>query len=281
MIVRDAATGDIPAIAAILAASDEDDSWPDVPGHPYIEHLLARGRIPLAETKGEAIGMAGVIEVGTTGARFLSDLFVHPERQDRGAGRALLAAAFDGAVGRLTFSSADARALGLYLRTGLRPWWPQLYMDVPRSALGAADPGLVAEPADPVVTAHWSEAWTGMDRSPDFAHYAGLPGGAGHVIVADGSPAAVVWANRRRVRPGRALAHVSIAPDADPCAVALAALRAAMGSADAMIITIGGPHPAVPELVERGGRIVDHDTFCATDPALLDPVRVLANPGLL
>jgi hypothetical protein len=34
-------------------------------------------------------------------------------------------------------------------------------------------------------------------------------------------------------------------------------------------------------MLESGIRILDRDTFCATDPGLLDPVRILPNPGFL
>jgi GNAT superfamily N-acetyltransferase len=281
MIVRPASADDIPAIAAVLDASGETSTWPDLAGWPYVEHLVRRARVPIAITNQVVIGMAGSLEIGRPDVRFLSDLFVHPNEQDHGVGRALLLAAFDGAVERLTFSSADPRALGIYVRAGLRPWWPQFYVDVPRAALGDADTAFTSEPADVVTTARWSRTWTGMDRTADFAHYGSLPEARGHLVREGGEAAAVVWSNRRRSRPGRALDHVSIAPRADARLATVAALRAAIGPAESLIVTIPGPHPAVPWLLERGARILDRDQFCATDPSLLDPVRILPNPGFL
>jgi hypothetical protein len=75
--------------------------------------------------------------------------------------------------------------------------------------------------------------------------------------------------------------HISIAPDADPRRATIAALQAALGAADSIVVTIPGPHPATAWLLDRGARILDRDTFCATDPALLDPERILPNPGFL
>lgn len=289
MIVRAATTADIPAIADVLEASGESALWPGLPGWPYVEHLVARARVPVAfSDDGGAIGMAGAIDVGRPEVRFLTDLFVRPDRQDMGAGRALLAAAFDGASQRLTFSSADPRALGMYIRAGLRPWWPVLYMSVDRSVLvptaGGVAPDVVsvtAEAGDVATTADWSRTWTGMDRAVDFAYYAGLPDGAGHVMRQASVVAAVAWSNRTRNDAWRAVDHVSIAPGADALVVTIAALRAALGEAPGLVITFPGPHPAVPWLLDRGARITDRDQYCATDPSLLDPERILPSPGFL
>jgi GNAT superfamily N-acetyltransferase len=281
MIIRAATSADIPAIAAVLDASGETSTWPDLPGWPYVEHLVARSRVPLAVEDDAIIGMAGSMAIDSAGGRFLSDLFVHPDRQDRGAGGELLAAAFDGATERMTFSSADPRALAMYIRAGLRPWWPCLYVEVPARALADADPAFTSQPADTAATARWSKTWTGMDRAADFAHYAGLPEGRGHIVQEGGEVAAIVWSNRRRTRPDRAMDHISIAPNADPRRATLAALTAAIRTAESIVATIPGPHPATGWLLDRGARILDRDTFCATDPGLLDPERILPNPGFL
>ena len=42
---------------------------------------------------------------------------------------------------------------------------------------------------------------------------------------------------------------------------------------------VPGPHPVVPSLLERGVRIADRDQFCATDPDLIDPARLLPSPA--
>ena len=51
MNVRPGRAGDIPAVAAILAANKEPMDWPDQPelGWPYLVHLVARARTAVAE----------------------------------------------------------------------------------------------------------------------------------------------------------------------------------------------------------------------------------------
>ena len=283
MNVRPARAGDVPALAAILAANDEPMDWPDLPnlGWPYLEHLVARARTIAAEADGVVVGFVGSVGVGRDDVRFLTDLFVDPTRQSRGAGRAVLGAVLDGAVERMTFSSGDDRALGLYVRAGVRPWWPLLYLEIPAGTLTANDAALEAVPADVAETVRWSQAWTGIDRSRDFAHYASLPEAAGFAILDGGAVAAVGWARRERKRSdGRWLDHASLARDADPVRAALAVLRTAATGAR-LVAPLPGPHPALAKLLELGARIGGRDQFCATDPSLLDPERILPNPGFL
>ncbi len=277
--VRPAVAADIPAMAAILAANDELVDWPDVPGWPYLEHLMSRARVCVAEAGDAVVGFGGAIDVG--GARFLTDLFVDPARQGQGAGQALLDTVLAGAAARMTFSSADPRALALYVRAGMRPWWPLLYLAGEVASLGAAPEGIDWEPASVEVTARWSQTWTGIDRTLDFAHDASLPGGAGFLVRDGGAVAAVGWARRARREQGRWLDHVSIAPDADPLSAALGAWHAAAPGGERLMGCVPGPHPVVPVLLEARIRIAERDQWCASDPDLLDLARLLPSPSFL
>ena len=277
--VRAAVAADIPAIAAVLAANDDPIDWPDLPGWPYLEHLLARARVAVAETDGAVVGFSGAIDVGAT--RFLTDLFVDPTRHDRGAGRALLDAAMEGASTRMTFSSADERALGLYIRAGMRPWWPLLYLVGEVASLGRPPDGVVWQPASVGETARWSLDWTGTDRTVDFEQYSSLPGAAGFVVTDGGAVVAAGWARRARRHPGRWLDHASIAPGADPVRAALGAWHAAAPTGERPMACVPGPHPVVAVLLDAKIRIADRDQWCASDPDLIDPVRLLPNPGFL
>lgn len=281
MSVRPATDADLPAITAILEANDEPVTWPGVPRPPYVEHLLTRPglRLIVGELDGRVAGVAGSIEFGGPGRRFLTDLYVEPGLQSKGLGRQVLAAALDGATERMTFSSSDPRALASYIRNGMRPWWPLLYLETDARPL-APWSGAETRAADVAETARLSRAWTGIDRTADFAFYATLPEATGFVISLDGRDAAVGWARRELAEPGRWLDHASIAPGADPVGAAFAILRAA-GAGDRIGAAVPGPHPAVPRLLDAGVRIAGTDTFCATDRDLLDPTLIFPSPGML
>jgi GNAT superfamily N-acetyltransferase len=280
--VRPAIDADIPAISTIFEANDEPVTWPDVPRPPYVEHLLTRPRtrVVVGELDGVVAGLAATIEVGGPERRFLSDLYVDPARQSRGLGRAMLAEAFGNARERMTFSSSDKRALAAYIRSGMRPWWPLLYVEATAGQLGPDEPGVDARPADVAETARLSLTWTGIDRTADFSFYARLPEAGGFAVLIDEQVAAVGWARRELAAPGRWLDHASFAPDADPLRAAFGIIRTA-SRGERLGAAIPGPHPAVAPLFERGVRFDSSDTFCATDRDLIDPARIFPSPGML
>lgn len=282
MIVRPASDADLPAITAILEANDEPVSWPDVPRPPYVEHLLTRPRtqVVVGELDGTVAGIAASIEFGAQDRRFLSDLYVDPSRQSQGLGRAMLVEVFGQARERMTFSSGDPRALASYIRSGMRPWWPLLYVEVDGGRLGEHDAGVGSRPADVAETSRLAHAWTGIDRGADFAFYARLPDAAGFAVVIDGAVGAIGWARRELAAPGRWLDHASFAPDADPVRAAFGILRAAAGR-ERLGAAVPGPHPAVGQLFGHGVRFDGTDTFCATDRDLIDPARIFPSPGML
>ena len=235
MTIRPALPGDVPAMAAILTANDEAMDWPDLPelGWPYLDHLVERARAFVAETDGRVAGLAASVGVGSESVRFLTDLYVYPDRQSHGMGRALLGEVMARSDERMTFSSGDPRALALYIRAGMRPWWPLLYVEVEASQLGGDDAGVEIEPSDVAETADRSLAWSGVDRSADFAHYGSLPEAAGFVVRDGGAAAAVGWARRERLASdGRWLDHASLAPDADPVRAALGSCAPRLRAAD-------------------------------------------------
>ena len=47
-----------------------------------------------------------------------------------------------------------------------------------------------------------------------------------------------------------------------------------------MKLAIGGPHPGLEALLEAGMRIVDADTYMATEPGVVDLERRLPHPDL-
>jgi hypothetical protein len=84
--------------------------------------------------------------------------------------------------------------------------------------------------------------------------------------------------------PGVRLVRMIMAAGADPEATLITAITAvAEWAADGtrgVRAGVPGPHPAIPALLRAGSRLVDHDTMMASDPAFIDPVRVLPDPAL-
>jgi len=276
VIVRPARDDDLAAIARISVANDEPVADPDRPGSRYLEHLLGNARLLVAETDAGVVGFAGAID--TPPGWFLTDLFVDPEAQGRGIGRALLAEALPTSGPRLTFSSSDPRAMPLYIRAGLAPWWPLLYLrppDASRSgrAEQAAAGAWSVEPLEPLAAAELERELTGHDRSRDWALWVAGPGHVPFRVVERGRPVAVgVVADAR-------LGRLAIAGDADPAGAVLAAMSLAPGGPPAGL-AIPGPHPAARALLELGWLIEGRDTFMASGPDLLDPTRLLPDPSL-
>jgi hypothetical protein len=62
--------------------------------------------------------------------------------------------------------------------------------------------------------------------------------------------------------------------------VTLAAVRRAARDRT-VLVTVQGPNPALRPLLEHGFRIADRDQFMASDPDILDPARLIPNPGML
>ena len=198
MRVRPATVADVPAMVAILDASNEPIGWPDVPGWPYLEHLVDRASTAVAIGRdGTVVGFGGAIEAGQAGGRslrWLTDLFVHPERREAGAGGAILDHLLDGASDRMTASTGDRRALSLYIRSGMRPWWPFLYLsgdaeNMPR------DDTIVIEPADVEVTAGWRRRGPAATERPISGTTRRCPGRRA-------SPSSMPAALRRLAGPG-------------------------------------------------------------------------------
>src|SRR5437763_12198681 len=96
----------------------------------YVALLASIGRIVVAVDDTSAIAGWAAVRAIPYG-NLISDLFVRPDSQGRGLGRALLDALIGNparAAGTFTFSSQHPAALPLYARAGLVPSWPLLYV---------------------------------------------------------------------------------------------------------------------------------------------------------
>lgn len=278
---RQATPADVPAMRAIFRAHGDDT--PPVPGGadvigPYLDHLVGHHRVLVTEEAGVVVAFGATLDTGR--ARMLCDLFVTPDRLGQGLGRPLLDALYGNARARLTFASDDPRALPLYVRAGMAPLWINLYLEGLPTRLPDLVSACRARPADPAECAALELAWTGADRTVDWPFWASMAEADTFVVEAAGLPVGAGIARARQATTARALDRLVIAPDVDPVPVARAAIaRAARGGP--VQVTCFGPSPLLPVLLGAGFMVVDHDQFLASDPSLVDPARLLPNPGML
>lgn len=277
--IRAATPDDVPAIRAILAAHGNDGPVVigDVVG-PYVSHLVARHRAMVSETDGEVVAFGAVVDAGV--AVHLADLFVRPDLLGRGIGRPLLTALFGDAPRRTTFASDDPRALPLYVRAGMAPLWASLYVEGAADVIPAPGPGIDVASAGPAELAALERAWTGVDRTPDHVHWASQPEADSFVIGAHGEPVAIAHARVRQMSPVRVVNRLLVRPGADPVAPTLAAMRRA-GRTGSVMATIQGPSPVLRVLLDAGFLCTDRDQYMASEPGLVDPARLIPNPGML
>jgi GNAT superfamily N-acetyltransferase len=280
-VIRRASAEDVPALRTILRAHGEDG--PVAPGGadivgPYLRHLVEHHTVLVAEDGDAVVAFGSAVDTGR--ARVLGDLFVLPDRLGRGIGRSLLAVLFGDAPARVTFSSADPRALPLYVRAGMTPLWPNLYVLGLATRLPDRLSGIDVRAAEPRELANLELAWTGADRAADHAFWGSQAGADAFVIEDAAEPMALGYGRSKQVTVARALDRLVIRPGVDPVAPAIAGLvRAARGGP--VQASVLGPNPLLRILLEGGFRIVDSDQLLASDPSLVDPVRLLPNPGML
>jgi GNAT superfamily N-acetyltransferase len=259
---------------------------PEAPIPSIYGHEVDTGELWLAELAGEAVGFAGLIT--RSGIGFLSEFFVDPRHQSGGIGRRLLARALSSGARRYcTLSSTDPRALALYVRAGLHPWWPHFLLTGVADRLGPIDASGAriqeARPDDPGIE-EWDARISGRRRPEDHGFWRSDLG------------ALPLWVERRGgvvgygyVRPVRSPAEpasVVIGPigseaPADAAACAAAAVEWGRGHGGVLYAAVPGPHPALPALLAAGFRITYVETFAASHAdAFCDPQTYMPGAGL-
>jgi len=281
MHVRQATGSDIDAIARVAVAAGQVGEWSGADA-AYTSHLLAHGRVVVAETGGAVTGFGASHQIGagTAAVTMLSDLFVDPHAHGRGLGWAMLAVLWAEGSPRMTFSSLHAHALPLYTRSGLDAWWPLLYLSGEVTALPKPD-GWDVMPVTPAEVAAREEEWTGTGRAADHQAWAGRPAGQSLVALRGG----VVLAAGTAAGDGDeyGIVHLSLSPTADDggardaVLAVLACLNAPGGQAR---VCLPAPHPAARPLLAAGWHNDFIDLFMATEPGLLDPRRAVPSPAL-
>lgn len=278
LLVRRATPDDMAAIRAILAAHDEDPpvGGADIIG-PYLRHCVQHARTRVAERAGEVVGYGSAVDTGVV--RHLADLFVRPDVLGRGIGRHLLQEVMGDSVRRTTFASSDPRALPLYVRAGMWPLWPLLHMEGDPTRRGVSETRLATEPSDTVRLAALERSWTGADRAADHAFWASLPAAEAFVILDKGEPVAIACA-RARQRDAARVVRLVVRPDMDPVVPTLTGLR--LGSRGGRVVVgMPGPSAVLPVLLAAGFRITGRSQFMASGGDLVDPARLLPDPGML
>jgi hypothetical protein len=250
-----------------------------------LSHVLQTGTLYVAEEDGKILAFAGAITRGNIS--FLTDLFVLPSSQSGKLGKTLLHAVLpqDDLI-HCTLSSSDPRALALYIRSGMRPWWLHFDLKLHKPAHiwpQVPDMEIIeADSSDPALLG-WDARVSGRPRPQDL-----------HFWVRE-EQAVPLWFRRRGqivgygyVRFGAgAFSHpqaCKIGPmgadtpeDATDCV--LAAVHWAIQRTVEIHIDVPGPHPCLITLLERGFHIHSFDTFVSSAPHLFFDARCYIASG--
>jgi hypothetical protein len=187
---------------------------------------------------------------------------------------------------RSTVSSSDPRAQGLYIRSGMRPRWPNFAL----LAKGAPfdPPGDVeleqADPRDPDL-ADMDAALCGRRRPEDLAFLSeGFDGGP-HWLRRRGDRIGYGYVRYEKAdafrRPGEGIVGpLGVLDASDSVDAILAASALAASRAPAVQIMLPGPHPALEPLLTSGFRIWYADLFlCSGNAEVFDPSRYVPSGG--
>jgi GNAT superfamily N-acetyltransferase len=288
-IFRPATEADLTAVYAVFYQNEVLDSPHPLPAGDipsYLRHVLETGMLYVAEQDGEVLAYAGAI----TRAKitFLTDLFVRPTHQSGQLGKMLLQAVLpqDDLV-HCTVSSSDSRALALYIRAGMRPWWPHFALRLEKSARAWHLPSGIeiveADPGDPGLI-QWDAQISGRLRPADHEYWVreeravplwfrrqGQTMGYGYIRLGAGT----LWYPHACT-----LGPIGVHTREDATACVVAAVSWSLQRAEVLRIDVPGPHPCLTTLLEQGFRIAYVDTFVSTaDTPFFDAQYYIASGG--
>jgi GNAT superfamily N-acetyltransferase len=276
--IRPALSSDLPACQRLLQANGLDGG--ETAPTPHLRHVLAQGRVLVAEDGGATVGFAAAVDRGPR--TFLTDCFVDPERLGQGVGRRLLDALLDRDRLLDTFASDDPRALPLYARFGMRPLAPLLWLRVESDRVAPLPETVELEPVAPD-DAELVALDADIVRAARPAEHAlwSRGGAIPHVVRRGGRAVSYAWIGPSTSASRRGIWEVGptgARSEDDAAAVTLAAVAQACRMGGGAAIQMLGPHPALLPLFQASVRVVDRDTWMATT-AYLDPARYV--PSLL
>ncbi len=236
-------------------------------------HILRTGTVVVAEEDEAILGYAGAITRDTIA--YLTDLFVHPDRQSTRLGQTLLQHVLPETAGqvRCTMSSTDPRALALYIRAGMRPQWPNFCLrldDATSPDSLRTDVEIVeADLADPVLVdwdahlcgrrrPHEHAFWTQEQRAIPLWFRSGVETlGYGYVRLGAGT----FWSPEACV-----LGPLGVRSSTAATTCVLAMADWARQHAKTLRIDVPGPHPSLAPLLEAGFRIAYVETHLSSAP---------------
>lgn len=242
-------------------------------GSKTLLHIFRTGTVYVAEEQGRVLAFAAAIT--RDNVSFLTDLFVRPILQSARLGQTLLQHVLPPVEGhiRCTMSSTDPRAIALYIRSGMRPQWPNfcLRLDEPAPAerLSTDLEVVEAEVGDPALLA-WDACISGKRRPQDHAFW---------VEEQRGVP---LWFRRSGETIGYGYARLGagtfwfpeacvlgpigarLPEEATDCV--LAAVNWARQRAKILRIDVPGPHPCLAPLLEARFRITYVETHLSSAP---------------
>ncbi len=276
--LRRADARDLDAIREVWLAAELAESGAAPvrrPAPSCFRHEIETGEVWLAERAGRAIGFGSALP--RAGFVYLAELFVHPEAQSAGVGRALLdrLAPRDGRA-FCTFASRDPRAHALYARAGMRPLTPRYTLAAPAGALAIATAGDIAavraQADDPEFRRMHAEIG-GLFDDRDHDHWLSARAAAPLWLVRDG---ARIGCGYVQMRDDESFWHpdaVTVGPAgaldaADAAACALALLAWAQTRGERVQIALCGPHPALGAAIAAGMRIEYVEMVFTSGPRL-------------
>jgi len=268
--LRPATSADVAGIARVAIDTDQAGEGAGADAS-YVHHLLTRGTVVVATTDDVVIGYAATVRIAEVD--MLADLFISPDWQGKGMGGALLSKVWSDAPDRMTLSSTHPAALPLYVRFGMAPILPVLYVS---GEPFAYSDGLTFETISAHEAAQAETDMTGLDRSNDYVYWAKRPRARCFVIRRGGALVGVGALGGDGVSYG--VSHCVSVSAGETTSVALTA-AAALESRG--FICVPGPSPALPELLQRSWRIIDSDLFMGTRPDLIDPELLMPHSGLM
>jgi ribosomal protein S18 acetylase RimI-like enzyme len=200
---------------------------------------------------------------------YLSMLFVLPDDQSRGLGRALLerALAYGEARGtqvRCTLATLDPRAQARYVMAGMAPRWPIYRLDGDVTAVArlkarvGLDPRARELPCDPCAAEKLTAEVFGHSRADDLAHFRS-DGGAAVAIERGGEVAAFASRRGQRIGPAAGRDETAFLQ-----AVAAAAASGADGGGSVTMRVPGACASLLQALVGSGFRIGNPTLFMAS-----------------